>query len=411
MRTNRARALARSSALPLLLLGAVAFATAGCGPDFARESELKTLRILALRAEPPEARPGELVQLDALTWVPGVGIVAGGVAEHPVEDDAAVELPRYAWRACFLATDLGSTFGGGDFGGSGDEPPPASCFDMAQTMTLEELAAALAPGGGGGEGSGQVELPDLGQLALDLGEQPVALLPTFPLSPFPGPPSFCFNLPEKQRAEQGGREMWISGLRLMVSLRVSANGETVEANKRVLLRPDAAEIPAEAQGQPFRTPRLCQDAAAAQRLCARNLNPPPPGMTTPNGEWSGSGPIRLEPGQQVKLRPDLPVADDLQDQQPYVAMKTCGEQLADERLRAAGGEYERLESRYYAWFSDGGRVVEQVTLLGIEPGDRDSAWAAPDEVSGELQHTLVLVARDGRGGVSWSTFTLLVDGP
>lgn len=54
----------------LLLATAVAILRAGCDSPFVPESVLASFRTIAVRAEPPEARPGETVVLDALVFDP-----------------------------------------------------------------------------------------------------------------------------------------------------------------------------------------------------------------------------------------------------------------------------------------------------------------------------------------------------
>ena len=398
---------------PALLV--VTLLAGACNLSFDPPSKLDELRILAVRASPPEARPGESVRFDALVYDPQApGADAGG------------DTVSYCWRACFLDAARASFFGGGGggmFGGSGaGEQLPSSCFDLGQSIPQEELLEQLmgqdhgaSGGGAGGEdgeggdqgpGDARDAMAALSELAIDLGEEPVVDLFVFPFPPFPAIPSFCSQLGQDERQEQGGREIWVGGLRLMVSLRLSQGGRTIYSNKRLVMRPAAELIPDELQGLPFRTPQLCATAADAEQCCGRNLNPDPPGLTTPNGEWSGQGPLRAKPGQQIKLRPVLPEPG---DQQVYVSMKGCGQQMADPQLRAAGGEYERKEARFYSWFSDHGEIVVDSTVIGEQEGDRESAWRAPKE-PGELpgEHHLYVVARDGRGGVSWTVIPLEV---
>jgi len=383
----------------LLLLGSLA--ASGCDSDFDSPSELKTLRILGIRATPAEARPGEIVTVDALVYRPDVGSPAWAEAA-----DAQPAVPvGYEWRACFLETRLrGATSSGGQLGG--DFAADSSCFDLAQVLTPEELIAELTAGGAAG---GQGELPDLGSTALDLGRQPTASFPLFPLPPFAGPASFCPGLTEEERVEQGGRELWIAGMRLMISLRVTletASGwQEVIGNHRLPFRPAADQIGPEQQGQPFRTPRLCQDPGSAASLCARNAPPPLPQLSAPNGEWSGEGPIRLAPGQKVKLQPSFPDEAELPQ---YVAMSSCGQQLASAELEQDGGEFVRVESRFLAWYADGGKVSRNNTILGEEIGTLESAWEAPEDPEGDGRYSLVIVARDGRGGIDWLTLPLLV---
>jgi len=187
-----------------------------------------------------------------------------------------------------------------------------------------------------------------------------------------------------------------------VSLRVTAGGATEVANKRVILRPAAEAIPEDQQGRPFRTPRLCEDVAEAGRLCAANANPAPPRLETPNGEWPGRGPITVAPGDKVKLRPLEPEAG---DRQAYVALHNCWEVIDDPGLLETGGEYEREETRFWAWYADAGSLLPTDTALGDEPATRDAAWEAPREPG---SYTLWVVERDGRGGVAWQDWELRV---
>lgn len=358
---------------PLVALAALAAFGAACDFGFAPPSRLDGLRILALRLDPPEARPLEPVALDALVW--------------QTEDGPA---PSHSWRACYLPSAWGIPSSGG--GGGSTERPPVSCFDLPDALTPEELAERLSD-------PERAKGLDLGRTAVRLGEEPTATLVAPPLYPGPGLPSACDRLSDAQRLEQGGREAWLAGNRIVVSLQVEAGDEVVEANKRLVVRPAAERITPQEQGMPFRTPRLCEGEEQAARACARNVNPAPPRLETPNGEWSGDGPIPVAAGGKVKLRPLPP--DDLQ---AYVALLRCGDPGGVGG--AAGGEYERLETRFFAWYADAGDILVPETLLAEEEGDRESGWQAPSEAG---THALWVVARDGRGGASWARFELSVE--
>ncbi len=93
--------IARRRTGPLLsralgLAGAVT-ALSGCRPDLGeRESLVTETRVLAVRGEPPEAKPGEEVTYDVLVASPG-GTIAGAAArwafcavQKPVADNASV---------------------------------------------------------------------------------------------------------------------------------------------------------------------------------------------------------------------------------------------------------------------------------------------------------------------------------
>ena len=364
----------------LLLLGV----STGCGVDFEPASKLEKLRILAIRLTPPEARPLETVTAEALVWVP-----ANEAGDRPT--------PEYAWRACLLTANL---LGGG-LGASAAETTESSCFDLPHTLTLDEVLELAASGE-----SDPLAGISLGDTAIDLGHAPTATLLASPLPRFDAPASFCPALPEEERIDRGGRELWLAGLRLTVSLRVGLpDGATATANKRLLIRPDPATIPAAEQGRPFRSPRLCDADSPTPDPCGRNDNPEPPALLTPNGEWSGEGPIPVRRGERIKLRPVPPEAE---HQQPYLIIKSCGEQVTVPGLQATGGEVARLESRYWSWLADGGGIVADTTSLAADLGDRDSAWDAPTDLAAGDRFTLVVLAWDGRGGVSWQQFPLQV---
>ncbi len=368
--------------LPSPLLALAAVLSVGCGEDFAPESELHDLRILAIRSEPPELRPNEVATLDALVWMP-----PGEAADEGSDEQAHEQTPTYEWRVCYLPTaDYAEVVLTADFAGGG---LPASCFEVPNSVSLAELLES--------------DDLDLTTTAIDLGSDPTATMVGFDLPAFSAPPSFCSELSEHERLEQGGREMWLGGLRLMVSLRVRWSGQERVANKRIVLRPDPATIPPADQGRPFRTPRLCSEAGEAERVCAPNANPAPPLLHAPNGEWEGQGPIQARPGQQIKLRAVTPEPDDLQ---PFVSMKLCGEQVSDPVLAASGGEYERVESRWWYWYVSGGEVALEGAHLSAEIDETESAWKAPKDAAPGERYELYFLAVDGRGGVSWTRYEL-----
>jgi len=89
--------LGLSLLLPLLPL--LPLSLGGCGNDLPVSSSIDKLRVLAMRAEPPEAAPGEAVALDALVVEPPLQQLDGG-APQPVS---------WLWLACAIAP--GSTSG------------------------------------------------------------------------------------------------------------------------------------------------------------------------------------------------------------------------------------------------------------------------------------------------------------
>jgi hypothetical protein len=85
MREMRFRGSGRRISRGLLPTAYCLLFTAGCFEPFDPPSKIADLRILAVRAEPPEARPGEAVRLDALIADP----------------TGAVVPPTLIWLVCF----------------------------------------------------------------------------------------------------------------------------------------------------------------------------------------------------------------------------------------------------------------------------------------------------------------------
>ena len=87
----------RRDVLLLLLLGALLVALAGCRPDLGdRESLVTSTRVLAVRGEPPEAKPGDKVTYDLLVASPGGTVVEPAArwalcaAAKPLAENASV---------------------------------------------------------------------------------------------------------------------------------------------------------------------------------------------------------------------------------------------------------------------------------------------------------------------------------
>ncbi len=428
----------------LLLLLSMAW---GCD-EFSEPSQLDSLRIMAVQAEPPEAAPGETVTLDALTFSP------------PGSGPINVE-----WRACLLQDALlftellagtqlagseNESGDGGDGGGSGDgvaSEPPKTCFDMANVLDPSDDSATL-----------EAAL-DLTDTAILLGTQMQAQLEIPLLPAFPALPSLCTYLSIEERLEQGGREQWIRGMWLTVSLKIQNGSDTEIANKRVVVRPPHDQISDQLQGMPFRTPNLCgedhslalsQALAKAQEeeqtqvqkqdegeqsLCQRNINPEMPTLAAP--QWpEGGAPLQVHAGRALQLTPTTPEPGALQ---PFVAMASCILQESNEQIGAMGGEYARVEGRGWAWYADAGSFDINETYLdssyanatddslenGLE-GGQDAAgeegetaanwdasvasvkWTAPKKITRPAEVTLYMVMRDGRGGISWASFPVEV---
>jgi hypothetical protein len=174
-------------ALSLLLLFAVA--ASSCSPPFDPLSKLDSLRVLAMRADPPEVRPGGATLITALLHEP-LGL---GTAQR-------------RWRACLLETPftrgLGGAGGGAEQIPSEQGPPPASCFDVEQGIDLEDLPDGVP-----------VIIPQL--------PEDVEI-----------PPQFAGFITEEELRTLGV----LTGLYFTVSLEVGDGNEIIRANKRIVVK-------------------------------------------------------------------------------------------------------------------------------------------------------------------------------
>lgn len=122
-----------------------------------------------------------------------------------------------------------------------------------------------------------------------------------------------------------------------------------------------------------------------------HTNPPPPHFVLGELEIArdASGPFRCAGvGQDVRV----PADTDL-DLIPIVEGEDEAWLEKYFVLDAQGVLRERTERAYYSWFSDGGRLDQQLTRAPL----RNEVWHTPEHPG---RHTLWAVVRDGRGGTS-----------
>jgi hypothetical protein len=131
-----------AATLPLLAVGA-------CSNDLPAASFIDKLRVLAVRAEPPEVAPGETTVLDLLAVEPNVQQL-----------DGAAPAPLTAvWLACALLTVAPCGIGSGADGGAPTSPPLCKDQPSAPLCLIgTELGASYAPDVGvlGGTASTQI---------------------------------------------------------------------------------------------------------------------------------------------------------------------------------------------------------------------------------------------------------------
>ena len=140
-----------------LLLALAALCAAGCNDnDFEKQSELKRVRVLAIKAEPAElaftdgSTPPPPVTFDALTFAPG---------NAPVTVTYALCGPGDAFAQGFECPGKdGLTLSGGRL----------DLADPAVQQVLAQIAAALGGGGGADAGGGGVDLQEALRVGIPL---------------------------------------------------------------------------------------------------------------------------------------------------------------------------------------------------------------------------------------------------
>lgn len=360
-------------------IGAV-MALAACGPDFAPSYLLTKERVLAVRAEPPEAEPGQSVVLTALVAGPA-GVVS---------DDAAGALQ---WWRC-------SEGGNGGDGEGAASTEAHGCGAETQRRMLGSGSAVVTSWT-----SAEVPAPSLDA------EAGFAIMTDQPL--------------------EDALLHALSGYGHVVGATLRDNeGGVVDSIKRVVLFPFDQPISA-------LDPRLAAldvrvDDAGTLR---RNENPRLEGVEVHEGSVDGPLVEQLQAGQSYWLRP-LYDAASLQKYR-VLTLQTEGlvlddpvslDELTGEQLVAQLGADARCEVPAFSWYVTAGvlqsevSVDEQVLLgsfaaRGIEcpplasaPRRPEVQFTAPSSSPSDaaiVVHGFV-VMRDGRGGTDFFAFDLPV---
>jgi hypothetical protein len=336
-------------AKPFGLITAVPLLFAGCLEDLPVVSRVEDLRVLAIRAEPPEVEPGATVRLDALVVDPF---------------DRAVS---YHWYAC-LAPAEGQGFfgGGGETATSGGEGTPLS----------------TDPYGGSCRRRFEAGEP----FAFDLGAANEAAL-AVPADLFATDAALklAYGLPEDVEIppELAAGFLGIAGVNLTVSLDVEVDGRTVEAFKRVNVSLPSP-LPDNAPNENPAPPTLA--LVAPEGLEGLPTTGP---AATPGRCLRDGATVAL--GETYHLVPvNLPT-----DFAKYVV-------LIPSTTGTTPFEFKTTEETlFFSFFSDRGSLEKPTSKT---PGSPENTWAFEPSDGGSAN--LWVVVRDGRGGVSWCQETL-----
>lgn len=360
----------RARLVTLVVLAALVALFACGAADFDPASKVDSVRLFAVRADKPYAKPGETVTLEALTT------------------DARKDKPREA-KLYWI---------------------PVLCLNPSQDLYY----LCFAPPGDGGREAGGTRLIPVGPLAdagagvatdggADAGafggNNPFASIPTgVDLSPFlPQGPTFSFKLPEDAVMEREGSEPY--GLAIVFNILCAGRVEF------------AARDPS---GGGQQVPVLCTDengqklppsdyVIGISRVYARtdrvNTNPVIESLTFEGADVVPAAGITLERCTASKEKDckenkiGIRVSDSSWEPNP-------GEVTRDGDLR------EQIWVAYYSdlgSFSDGARLLFEARQGRVS--DSDVKYRAPTAVT---DGTLWAVVHDNRGGVSWIVVPLHV---
>lgn len=334
-----------STTLGLLVIATLGLSHAACLESLPSPSRVDDLRVLAIRAEPPEVPPGASVALDAL-----------------VVDPQARPL-RYAWYACVVPEQGRGFFGGGTetstSGGNGtplsDDPYGGSC---------QRRFEAAAP------------------FAMKLGEGPTATLPV-PADLFDTDDALrlAYSLPDNVEITDDVKAgfLGIAGVNYTVTLVVEADGRTIETAKRVNISLDSVLANNERNQNP-------SGLAFHLALKSDEVTAPSSAPAPTDGSCLLAGAPPLVAGERYRLSPvNLP------DPQPEYAVLLGGS------TTDAPFELQQIdETSFFSWFSTSGSLQKSVSKA---PGEPLNEWSFDIDETGPVDFWVVV--RDGRGGVWW----------
>ncbi len=316
----------------------------GCLADLPEPSFIDDLRILAIRAEPPEVSAGDTVALQALVV-------------DPLGRDMT-----FAWYACIVVDE-----GQGFFGGGGE------------TSTSGGNGTPLSTDPYGGSCQRRFEAGE--KFAQSLGSQSTASL-TIPADMFETDEALklAYSIPSGLEipAEVKDGFLGIAGVNYTVSLIVEVDGRRIEARKRVNVSVPSA-LPDNAAN--------LNPSGLALHVAKRDDAVVAPTTGAPlvaGGCFSNA--ITFEAGTTYTLSP-LNVPD---PQPKYVVL------LAGTTTDAPFEIQTVEETSFYSFFATKGALKKPISKA---PGSPSNTWKFGAEDRGAAD--LWVVLRDGRGGIEF----------
>lgn len=368
----------RPLSLAMVVPWAALAALAGCGPDFDPPSEVQKLRLLAVKAEPPEIGAG--------------GDVADRAAISALVADPAqyINTTRSAMILHLACTPDPREPGGDD------------CTAIESLRDPEALSALLAEAAAGSDGAGTGVVGGVSLAGIEScdGRGPcvpatigagTAASTSLPAPVYVVPPELDLaGLPEGTPARISGVQVSVLSILIAASPDELLDGgvggsgsgaldsflserENVISVKRIQIRgPEARDPP--------------------------NVNPSVPGILADGAPLPADGSMAVAPGAETRLSPRPPV----------IPVDALGQPLPEEiyqrytRLDQYGQPVGTLSEEWlYSWFGTSGSFTYDRTRA-----DEVCTWTAPDgsqdePLPPEGRAYLFLVVRDARGGIDW----------
>jgi len=348
---RRARRAPLSATAPCLIL-ALAAGLGGCLEELPAPHFIDDLRVLAIRADPPEVGPGASVTLEALVVDP---------------EDRPITL---TWSYC-VAPDITRGFFGG---GSETSSSGGRGFGRDAAPACAGAVAAGDPFSGelGGGDTVTFEIP------ADIFDSDAVL-------------KLAYGLPAELEIPPAvvATFLGVAGVNLTVALTAETGERRVETFKRVKVR-----LPGLLGEPPNVNP-----APLAVHLAARaaGLTPPETAAPPPGGGCfveGGDGP--LTPGAVHELWPlNIPAAP---PRYTVLLPGTTGEEPFD--LQTVE------ETLFYSFYTTVGSFQKDKSKSSNAP---DNTWRIPSDAQGDAR--VWVVVRDGRGGTRWCASTLPIGAP
>ncbi len=345
-----------------LALAAAALATLACSPDFDPASKIEKLRVVGIRADPPEIEP-----VSASTVAPDRAALTSLVLRPEDFDPAAARTTTVVHVACVPTPG---------------DPTPSPCVMLETlrdpTVAIASAAQAYCAGGGGGDP------PSIGFAGVEVCRAATCVPAVVGGTPLPPqvavPAAFAFPAAGPERI------LGVQAVVLAFALDATPDELVAGAGTTCPMGDIAARF---SELWPAR-----EHVLATKRVVIRGPDMPPAEEPNRNpvidgiraGEANLIDPLLTTTlaGGTIPLRPILPASPDFQ---PYAKRDAAG--LVIEST---------VEEWVYSWFSTAGEIDELHTH-GSDPDD----WT----VSG-ASAVVAVVVRDLRGGTHWGVRRVVV---